>query len=87
MPLVQRTPNLQLSYAFDDHTDPWEERPFLLLQHGNGRSAAFWYRWIPHLAGRYREVDTVQSHRSAERFGNAAHFQSRWRSRGARTCY
>ena len=56
MPLVQRTPNLQLSYAFDDHTDPWEERPFLLLQHGNGRSAAFWYRWIPHLAGRYRII-------------------------------
>lgn len=56
MPLVQRTPCLQLSYGFDDHTDPWDERPFLLLQHGNGRSAAFWYRWIPHLCGRYRII-------------------------------
>ena len=47
MPSFDRSDNLRLSYEFDDFTDPWDERPFLLLQHGNGRSAAFWYRWLP----------------------------------------
>ena len=56
MPLFDRSDNLRLSYEFDDFTDPWDERPFLLLQHGNGRSAAYWYRWIPYLSGRYRVI-------------------------------
>ena len=41
MPSFDRSDNLRLSYEFDDFNDPWDERPFLLLQHGNGRSAAF----------------------------------------------
>jgi 3-oxoadipate enol-lactonase len=56
MPIFLRTPHLTLSYAFDDFTDPWDERPFLLLQHGNGRNGGFWYRWIPCLARRFRII-------------------------------
>jgi 3-oxoadipate enol-lactonase len=56
MPIFKRSDTFDLHYAFDDFTDPWDQRPFLLLQHGNGRSATFWYRWIPHLAGRYRII-------------------------------
>ena len=56
MPFVDRSPSLRLHYAFDDFTDPWEERPFLLLQHGNGRNARFWYRWVPFLARHFRII-------------------------------
>jgi hypothetical protein len=56
MPSFQRTDKLRLSYEFDDFTDPWQERPFLLLQHGNGRNARFWYRWIPYLARHFRII-------------------------------
>jgi 3-oxoadipate enol-lactonase len=56
MPFVDRGPSLRLHYAFDDFTDPWEERPFLLLQHGNGRNAKFWYRWVPYLARHFRII-------------------------------
>ena len=54
MPTFKRSSTLDLHYTLDDITDPWVDRPYLVLQHGNGRSAAFWYRWIPLLAGRYR---------------------------------
>jgi len=56
MPSFERSEKLRLSYEFDDFTDPWDDRPFLLLQHGNGRSAAFWYRLIPYLSRRYRII-------------------------------
>ncbi len=56
MPIFERRPGLQLSYEFDDFTDPWQERPFLVLQHGNGRSARFWYGWIPYLARHFRII-------------------------------
>lgn len=56
MPVVEPRAGLQLSYDLDDFTDPWEERPFLVLQHGNGRSARFWYRWILYLARQYRII-------------------------------
>ena len=56
MPNFKRSDTLNLHYAFDEFYDRWENRPFLLLQHGNGRSAAFWYLWVPHLAGRYRII-------------------------------
>ncbi len=56
MPFVDRGPSLRLHYAFDDFTDPWEELPFLLLQHGNGRNAGFWYRWVPYLARHFRII-------------------------------
>ena len=56
MPKIAVRAELHLSFEFDDFTDPWEERPFMLLQHGNGRSAQFWYRWIPYLARHYRII-------------------------------
>lgn len=56
MPPVERSTDLTLNYELDDFTDPWEERPFLVLQHGNGRSARFWYRWVPHLARHFRII-------------------------------
>lgn len=40
----------------DDFTDPWKPSETILIQHGFGRHAAFWYHWIPLLARRYRIV-------------------------------
>lgn len=56
MPIIKKKPDLVLNYEFDDFTDPWENRPYLLLQHGNGRSSKFWYRWIPYLVQHYRII-------------------------------
>jgi len=56
MPLLRRTADLSIHYAIDDFTDPWADRPFLVLQHGNGRSGRFWYRWVPLLARYFRIV-------------------------------
>ena len=54
MPVVERAGQPHLHYALDDFTDPWRNAPVLVLQHGNGRSGAFWYRWVPYLARWYR---------------------------------
>ncbi|KAI8939662.1 hypothetical protein NX059_003419 [Plenodomus lindquistii] len=43
-------------YILDDFTDPWRNSETILIQHGFGRHAAFWYNWIPVLAGRYRVI-------------------------------
>jgi len=56
MPQLKRGADLTLNYTIDDFTDPWHQRPFLVLQHGNGRSSRFWYRWIPYLARSYRII-------------------------------
>lgn len=56
MPTLRRSDALSIHYTVDDFTDPWDNRPFLILQHGNGRSGRFWYRWVPHLAGHYKVV-------------------------------
>lgn len=54
MPYLERPGGLSLHYTVDDFTDPWREAPTLVLQHGNGRSGRFWYRWIPHLSRHFR---------------------------------
>lgn len=54
MPTLQRTPEISIAYEVDDFTDPWLSRPYLLLQHGNGRSGKFWYRWVPYLSRFYK---------------------------------
>jgi 3-oxoadipate enol-lactonase len=54
MPHLPRAGSIATAYTVDDFTDPWADRPYLLLQHGNGRSGAFWYRWIPYLSRFYR---------------------------------
>lgn len=50
MPRLLRPSEIGVHYEIDDFTDPWTNRPYLLLQHGNGRSGQFWYRWVPYLS-------------------------------------
>ena len=56
MPMIQAKDGTPLNYAVDDHTDPWERRPALILLHGNGRNAQFWYQWVPYLSRDFRIV-------------------------------
>ena len=56
MPMLERHNKPALHYVIDDFTDPWRNAPHLILQHGNGRSSEFWYRWVPYLARFYRVV-------------------------------
>ncbi len=56
MPFVERKGQPRLHYVVDDFTDPWKNAPAVLLQHGNGRSAKFWYQWVPALARHYRVI-------------------------------
>lgn len=56
MPTVHAKDGTPLNYEVDDHTDPWEHRPVLILLHGNGRNARFWYRWVPYLCRDFRVV-------------------------------
>ena len=53
---LKRAGKPQLHYVIDDHTDPWKNAPYLLLQHGNGRSSRFWYSWVPYLSRFYKVV-------------------------------
>ncbi|CAN9115394.1 unnamed protein product [Alternaria alternata] len=43
-------------YILDDFTDPWQPRETILIQHGFGRHAAFWYHWVPILSRQYRVI-------------------------------
>lgn len=54
MPYFERSDAPDLYYAIHDCTDPWKEAPFLILQHGFGRSSRFWYSWIPYLSRFYK---------------------------------
>ena len=54
MPIITRTNKPDLFYELDDFTDPWKNAPFILLQHGFGRSSKFWYRWVPYLSRFYK---------------------------------
>jgi 3-oxoadipate enol-lactonase len=56
MPILKRAGKPALHYVVDDYTDPWRNAPYLILQHGNGRSSEFWYRWVPYLARFYKVV-------------------------------
>ena len=56
MPYIKRAAAPTLHYAIDDFTDPWKNAPYLILQHGNGRSAQFWYSWVPYLSRFYKVV-------------------------------
>jgi len=56
MPHVRRPAGPALHYVIDDYTDPWKNAPYMLLQHGNGRSGRFWYSWVPYLSRYYRVV-------------------------------
>ncbi|HEY4301625.1 MAG TPA: alpha/beta fold hydrolase [Candidatus Didemnitutus sp.] len=56
MSTVKRAGAPALHYVVDDHTNPWDDAPYLILQHGNGRSSRFWYSWVPYLSRFYRVV-------------------------------
>ena len=56
MPLARKPGRPALHYVVDDYTDPWKNAPYIVLQHGNGRSGAFWYSWVPYLSRFYRVV-------------------------------
>lgn len=56
MPIVSRPGHPDLHYTVDDYTDPWRNAPYLILQHGFGRSGRFWYSWVPYLARWYKVV-------------------------------
>jgi 3-oxoadipate enol-lactonase len=56
MPHVKRPRGPTLHYVVDDYTDPWKNAPYIILQHGNGRSGRFWYSWLPYLSRFYRVV-------------------------------
>lgn len=56
MPYVKRAGKPDLHYEVDDFTDPWKNAPYLLLQHGFGRSARFWYAWVPYLSRHYKVI-------------------------------
>jgi pimeloyl-ACP methyl ester carboxylesterase len=43
-------------YICDDFADPWKHRESVLIQHGFGRHAKFWYHWIPVLSRKYRVI-------------------------------
>ena len=56
MPTVMSHDDIPLYYEIHDYTDPWKNAPYLLLQHGWGRSSRFWYRWVPYLSRFYKVV-------------------------------
>lgn len=56
MPLATKSGRPALHYVIDDYTDPWKNAPYVILQHGNGRSGRFWYSWVPYLSRFYRIV-------------------------------
>lgn len=56
MPFLERSGAPRLHYVVDDFTDPWRDAPYLVLQHGFGRSSRFWYSWVPYLSRFYRIV-------------------------------
>lgn len=53
---LERSGKPKLHYVIDDYTDPWKNAPYLVLQHGNGRSSRFWYSWVPYLSRYYKVV-------------------------------
>lgn len=56
MPILTRPNEPDIHYLVDDYTDPWKKAPTLILQHGFGRSAELWYRWVPYLSRHYRVI-------------------------------
>src|SRR5437667_7253795 len=54
MPFLKRLGEPTLHYELDDYTDPWRKAPYLILQHGYGRSGKFWTSWVPYLARFFR---------------------------------
>lgn len=43
-------------YIRDSFVDPWKPAETILIQHGFGRHAEFWYHWIPVLSRQYHVI-------------------------------
>lgn len=56
MPAIKRPGHPTINFELDDYTDPWTNAPFMVLQHGFGRSSRFWYSWVPYLSRFYKIV-------------------------------
>lgn len=56
MPKVKSQDGVSVHYEIHDYTDPWLHPPTLILQHGFGRTARYWYHMIPYLARQCRVV-------------------------------
>ncbi len=56
MPLLQRPGKPSLHYVIDDFTNPWENKPWMVLQHGYSRSGVFFRQWVPYLSRHYRII-------------------------------
>lgn len=56
MPTIKSHDGVSLNYELHDYTDEWTNAPYLLLQHGYGRSSRFWYNMIPYLCRWYKVV-------------------------------
>ncbi|KAF1950332.1 alpha/beta-hydrolase [Byssothecium circinans] len=52
-----RHPNGQIThYIRNSFVDPWKHHETVLIQHGFGRHAEFWYHWIPVLSRHYHVI-------------------------------
>jgi 3-oxoadipate enol-lactonase len=56
MPTVTAKDGIRINFEVHDYTDSWKNAPFLILQHGYGRSARFWYNMIPYLSRWYKVI-------------------------------
>jgi 3-oxoadipate enol-lactonase len=56
MPFLKAPGRPSLHYVIDDYTDPWEKKPWIVLQHGYSRSGVFFAQWVPYLARHYRII-------------------------------
>ncbi|PVH89593.1 alpha/beta-hydrolase [Cadophora sp. DSE1049] len=56
MPYITHPSGVKTFYRDDDFADPWVPHETIPIQHGFGRSSAFWYKWIPILAKKYRVI-------------------------------
>ncbi|KAF2199764.1 alpha/beta-hydrolase [Delitschia confertaspora ATCC 74209] len=43
-------------YILNSFVDPWKPHDTILIQHGFGRHAGFWYHWIPVLSRHYHVI-------------------------------
>jgi pimeloyl-ACP methyl ester carboxylesterase len=52
-----RHPNNQKThYIRNSFVDPWKPHDTILIQHGFGRHAEFWYHWVPVLSRQFHVI-------------------------------
>lgn len=56
MPFLERAGQPRIHYVIDDFTNPWENKPWMVLQHGYSRSTVFFRQWVPYLSRHYRLI-------------------------------